>query len=105
MTMRKVTVSLPDEVADGVQAAVESGGAASFSAFVAEATKARLDRETSLARYRDFTGGPHCGELRQRAERAVGLGQGADAAASAGSAPVDAGDFGSEGLHRTRRAS
>jgi Arc/MetJ-type ribon-helix-helix transcriptional regulator len=34
MTMRKVTVSLPEETADGVQALVQTGQGVSFSSYV-----------------------------------------------------------------------
>jgi Arc/MetJ-type ribon-helix-helix transcriptional regulator len=73
MTMKKITVSLPVDVAEGVQALVDGGAAPSFSAFVAAATKAQLDREAALAQLRAHTGGPRGGALRARAERALGI--------------------------------
>ena len=72
MTMRKVTVSLPEETADGVQALVKAGQAASFSAYVAAAAAASLDRDRALAELREHTGGPQGGEMRARAARLFG---------------------------------
>jgi hypothetical protein len=103
MTMRKVTVSMPDEVAEGVQAVVDGGGAASFSAFVAQATQARLDRETALAQFRSFTGGPIGGPLRARAEHALGVEDGAEP--GSGSNPAPTGDTSEANGRLSRRAS
>jgi Arc/MetJ-type ribon-helix-helix transcriptional regulator len=82
MTMKKVTVSLPEEVAEGVTAMVEAGTATSFSAYVASATEAGLARDAALAAFRAHTGGPMGGALRERAERALGIDR--DAASAAG---------------------
>lgn len=83
MTMRKVTVSLPEDTASGVAAAVEAGAASSFSAFVADATAMVLQRDQALAQLRAHTGGPQGGELRARAARLFGD----DPATSSPSAP------------------
>jgi Arc/MetJ-type ribon-helix-helix transcriptional regulator len=72
MTMRKVTVSLPEDTADGVEALVQAGRAASFSAYVAAAATASLERDRALAELREHTGGPRGGELRARAARLFG---------------------------------
>jgi Arc/MetJ-type ribon-helix-helix transcriptional regulator len=82
MTMKKVTVSLPQDVAEGVQALVDGGTSPSFSAFVATATKAQLDRDAALAQLRAHTGGPRGGALRARAEQALGIESAADRKAS-----------------------
>lgn len=73
MTMKKITVSLPQDVAESVQALVDAGSSPSFSSFVATATKAQLHRDEALAKLRAHTGGPAGGELRARAERALGI--------------------------------
>jgi Arc/MetJ-type ribon-helix-helix transcriptional regulator len=82
MTMKKITVSMPEDVAEGVQALVDGGASPSFSSFVAAATKAQLDRDAALALFRAHTGGPAGGALRARAERALGVESAADRKAS-----------------------
>src|SRR4051812_12941752 len=72
ITMRKVTVSLPEETARGVEAMVQTGQAGSFSAYVAAAATASLERDGALAELREHTGGPRGGELRARAARLFG---------------------------------
>lgn len=85
MTMRKVTVSLPEETAHGVEALVQAGHATSFSAYVAAAAAASLERDRALAELREHTGGPRRGELRARAARLFGD----DPAAAAVTHPSD----------------
>jgi Arc/MetJ-type ribon-helix-helix transcriptional regulator len=85
MTMRKVTVSLPEETAHRVEALVQAGIAASFSAYVAAAATASLERDRALAELREHTGGPRGGELRARAARLFGD----DPAAAAVTNPTD----------------
>jgi antitoxin ParD1/3/4 len=74
MTARKVTVSLPEELAAQVQALVEAHQAASFSGYVAEALQAYLDRHISLAAWREYTGGPPSPEMQAWARGVLGIG-------------------------------
>lgn len=74
MTARKVTVSLPEELAEQVQALVANHQAASFSGYVAEALQAYLDRHVSLAAWREYTGGPPSPEMQAWARGVLGIG-------------------------------
>ncbi|MGI9646385.1 MAG: hypothetical protein ACR2O6_13850 [Ilumatobacteraceae bacterium] len=61
MTVAKITVSLPENLAARARAAVERGDAASLSAYVAGALAARLDEhdlDQALAAALARTGGP-----------------------------------------------
>jgi hypothetical protein len=70
---RRVTISVPVELAAQVEALVKARGTTSVSAYFAEAAADRLAREESLRRLREFTGGPPSPELRRRAEKALGI--------------------------------
>jgi hypothetical protein len=70
---RRVTISVPAELAAQVEALVKARGTTSVSAYFAEAVAERLAREESLRRLREFTGGPPSPELRRRAEKALGI--------------------------------
>lgn len=58
MRSERVTVTLPAELVAEARDAVERGSAASLSAYVAEAVKARQDRDRTLATLADLYGGP-----------------------------------------------
>lgn len=66
-SMSKVSVSLPAETEAGIKALVEAGAAASFSAYIADAATASLQRDQALTVLRGHTGGPRGGQLRERA--------------------------------------
>jgi hypothetical protein len=74
MTSRKVTVSIPEELAAQVQALVESHQAASFSGYVQEALQAYLNRHISLTIYHQYTGGPPSPEVEAWARGVLEIG-------------------------------
>jgi Arc/MetJ-type ribon-helix-helix transcriptional regulator len=74
MTSRKVTVSIPEELAAQVQALVESHQAASFSGYVQEALQAYLERHVSLLAIREHTGGAPSPEWAAWADGVLGFG-------------------------------
>lgn len=51
-------MSLPDELLAEARRAVAAGDAASVSAYVADAVRARMERERALARLETLFGGP-----------------------------------------------
>lgn len=73
MTVRKVTVSLPEEVASAIEATVTEGGAPNFSAAVTARLVRALAAEQSLRALRAHTGGPPDPQLLARAQRALGI--------------------------------
>ena len=72
---RRITVSLPDHLVDAAVMAVESGQAASVSAYVAEALVEKSGREGISAVLADWRAavGPPTAEESEWAERALGL--------------------------------
>jgi Arc/MetJ-type ribon-helix-helix transcriptional regulator len=72
---RRITVSLPDHLVDAAVIAVESGQAASVSAYVAQALAERSDREDIAALLADWRAevGPPTVDETEWAERALGL--------------------------------
>jgi Arc/MetJ-type ribon-helix-helix transcriptional regulator len=74
MTTRKVTVSLPEELADQVQELVRAHEAASFSGYVAEALQAHVERHVSLLAIRAHTGGPPGRDWAAWADGVLGFG-------------------------------
>ncbi len=73
MHTERVTVSLPAEVAAAARHAVEAGGAASVSAYVAGAVRARLARERGLVELAKVFGGPPPDEALDAVRRDLGL--------------------------------
>jgi antitoxin ParD1/3/4 len=57
MSAERITVSLPAELVARARAAVEGGEAASVSAYVAEAMRARAEKAEALARLAGVLGG------------------------------------------------
>lgn len=51
---QRITVTMPADQADQLKRLVDAGGADSVSSYVAEAVKARLDRDQGLADLRDL---------------------------------------------------
>lgn len=51
---QRITVTMPADQADQLKRLVDAGGAESVSSYVAEAVKARLDRDQGLADLRDL---------------------------------------------------
>lgn len=72
---RRITVSLPDHLVDAAVMAVESGHAASVSAYVAEALAEKSGREGISALLADWRAevGPPTSEETEWAQRALGL--------------------------------
>lgn len=72
----KIAVSLPKLVADRARRAVRGGGAASMSAYVADALEEKLkmdDLSTLLGEMLEESGGPLTDAERRAADRALGL--------------------------------
>ncbi|GAB2442326.1 hypothetical protein ACWCW7_35405 [Nocardia tengchongensis] len=70
---RKITVTMPEEIAATLDDWRSSGRIASISAFVAESVKARVDRADSLARLENALGGRPPLDLINRARAVQGL--------------------------------
>ncbi|MGH3345289.1 MAG: ribbon-helix-helix domain-containing protein [Carbonactinosporaceae bacterium] len=76
MNVERVTVSLPAEQAGQLRRAVESGGAASVSAYVSAALDDRLSRDRALAELESLMGGPPPRDALAWAYRALGVDDG-----------------------------
>ena len=74
MTVRKVTVSLPEELAAQVQALVAAHRATTFSGYVQEALQSYLERDLSLLAIREHTGGAPSREWAAWADGVLGFG-------------------------------
>ncbi|MFF0633061.1 hypothetical protein ACFYTS_11215 [Nocardia sp. NPDC004151] len=70
---RKITVTMPEDIAATLDDWRSSGRIASISAFVAESVKARVDRADSLARLENALGGRPPLDLINRARAVQGL--------------------------------
>ncbi|MFI5778577.1 hypothetical protein [Nocardia sp. NPDC051570] len=60
---RKVTVTVPEQVADTLSKWAESGDIDSVSAYVAESVQQRMNRDESLRRLAAAFGGPPPAEM------------------------------------------
>jgi len=69
--MKRVTVSLPDDVAEAAKHAADETGAANFSVYVTDALRAFTERETFAAIYADMEAehGPTSAESKAQAEK------------------------------------
>ncbi|WP_306361753.1 hypothetical protein [Nocardia sp. CC227C] len=70
---RKITVTMPEEIATTLDDWRRSGRIESVSAFVAESVKARVDRAQSLARIEEVFGGRPPLDLINKARAVQGL--------------------------------
>ncbi len=70
---RKITVTMPEEIAATLDDWRSSGRIESISAFVAESVKARVDRAESLSRIEQIFGGRPPLDLINRARAVQGL--------------------------------
>ncbi|MBF6065443.1 hypothetical protein IU500_34490 [Nocardia terpenica] len=70
---RKVTVTVPTEVADTLDSWAKSGAIESVSGYVADAVQRRMNRAESLAKLEKALGGRPPLELINRARAARGL--------------------------------
>lgn len=70
---RKITVTMPEEIATTLDLWRRSGRIESVSAFVAESVKARVDRTESLARIEEIFGGRPPLDLINKARAVQGL--------------------------------
>lgn len=57
MSAQRVTVSLPSEIVERARVAVASGAAASVSAYVADAMRAKQEKAAALAALTNVLGG------------------------------------------------
>jgi antitoxin ParD1/3/4 len=73
MSAKRVTVSLPEEVAAEVERAVAAGDAKSISAYVAVALQAQQARNRAFAMLEKLYGGQPSPEALAEARRAMGL--------------------------------
>ena len=73
MTSRRVTVSLPEELAAAAERAVAAGDAKSVSAYVAGALQAQQARRQAFAALEKLYGGRPTDEALAEARRALGL--------------------------------
>jgi Arc/MetJ-type ribon-helix-helix transcriptional regulator len=73
MSTRRVTVSLPEEIAAEAERAVEAGDAKSVSAYVAVALQAQQARKRAFAALEKLYGGQPSPEALAEARRAMGL--------------------------------
>ncbi|MFI9504035.1 hypothetical protein [Nocardia sp. NPDC052566] len=70
---RKVTITVPEEVAATLDQWKAAGRIESVSGFVAESVRARIDRAESLAKIEEITGGRPPLDLINRARAMQGL--------------------------------
>lgn len=70
---RKVTITVPEDVAATLDGWKADGRIESVSAFVAETVRARIDRAQSLAKIEEISGGRPPLELINRARAMQGL--------------------------------
>ncbi|MGY2062386.1 hypothetical protein ACW9HQ_46535, partial [Nocardia gipuzkoensis] len=70
---RKVTVTVPEEVAATLDSWRDGGRIESVSAFVAESVQARLDRERSMAAIESVYGGRPPLDMVNHGRRLLGL--------------------------------
>jgi antitoxin ParD1/3/4 len=73
MTTERVTVNLPPELLDAARHAVETGAAASVSAFIADAMQAHVARVRGLAELERVFGGPPPPDVLDTVRRDLGL--------------------------------
>jgi antitoxin ParD1/3/4 len=73
MSTKRVTISLPEEVAAEAERAVQAGDAKSVSAYVAGALQAQQVRRLAFAALERLYGGPPPPEALAEARRAMGL--------------------------------
>jgi antitoxin ParD1/3/4 len=73
MSTKRVTVSLPEEIAAEAEAAVEAGDAKSVSAYVAGALQAQQARRQAFAALEKLYGGRPSAEALAEARRVLGL--------------------------------
>jgi len=73
MNTKRVTVSLPEEVAAEAERAVQAGDAKSLSAYVAVALQAQQARRRAFAALEKLYGGRPSPEALAEARRAMGL--------------------------------
>ncbi len=86
MTVEKVTVSLPPDIAAAARAAVRSGEAESLSAYVANALRERQARAHGLAELERVLGGRPPQEAIDAVHRAWGITPSSSTTNAAGSA-------------------
>jgi Arc/MetJ-type ribon-helix-helix transcriptional regulator len=73
MSTKRVTVSLPEEVAAQLERAVAAGDAKSVSAYVADALQAQQARRRAFTALETLYGGPPTPEALAEARTAMGL--------------------------------
>lgn len=73
MTARKLTISLPEELAEEAKQAVAAGEAPSVSAYVAGALQAQLTRREAFGALERLYGGRPSAEALAEARRGMGL--------------------------------
>jgi antitoxin ParD1/3/4 len=78
---KKVTITVPSEVADALTEWADTGRIRSVSAFVAESVQQRMERETSLAKLKQAFGAPPPTDLVDRVLRKLGRSDLVDGAA------------------------